>query len=130
MSNSRPPIGIIGDGRLARHFARYLSLLGLPYIQWSRQMARESGQAPSHVFQDVERILVLVKDSAIESVIRAWPDLQAKKLIHCSGCVVTSLAHGAHPLMTFGPDLYPLSTYQNVPFILEKNGPALEDLIP
>lgn len=130
MAYSRPPIGIIGDGRLAKHFVRYFSLLGLPYVQWSRQSARETGQTPSLLFQDVERILVLVKDAAIEPVIKAWPELQSKKLIHCSGCIVTPLAYGAHPLMTFGPDLYPLSTYQSVPFVLERGGPPLHELLP
>jgi phosphoglycerate dehydrogenase-like enzyme len=36
------PIGIVGDGRLARHFLHYFSLLGLPVRAWSRRASAAS----------------------------------------------------------------------------------------
>lgn len=121
------PIGIVGDGRVARHFLHYLTLLGLPVRTWSR---RGSSGPPTEALVDCETVLLLVRDDAIVPFIEAWPALRRKRLVHCAGSVVTPLAAGAHPLMAFGPHLYDLDTYRSIPFILDAGGASLGELIP
>lgn len=122
--------GIIGDGRAARHTAHYFSLLGIPFRQWSGRISRNSGLRLEKSLQYCETILLLIKDSAIENFIAARPFLKSKRLVHFSGSLATPLAEGVHPLMTFGPDLYDLGTYESIPFILEKGRTPFGELFP
>lgn len=124
-----PTYLIIGDGRVARHFAHYFHLLHLPYHTWSRRQDPQAEILPELVKSHV-RILVLIKDEAIPSFVTSHPCLQGKLCIHFSGHLTTPLAHGAHPLYTFGQDVYELSTYQQIPFILEEGDLAFADLLP
>lgn len=121
------PLGIVGDGRLARHFQHYLSLLGRPAIVWSR---RQHSSDPPQTFEPCGTVLVLVRDEAIVPFVNAWPALREKQLVHCAGSLVTSVAQCAHPLMTFGPDLYDLATYERVPFVVEAGGTPFNQLLP
>lgn len=122
--------GIIGDGRTARHTAHYFSLLKIPFSQWSRRISRDSGLRLEKALQYCKTILLLIKDSAIEDFIAARPFLKPKKLVHFSGSLTTPLAEGVHPLMTFGPDLYDLNTYESIPFILEQGRASFRELFP
>jgi hypothetical protein len=72
----------------------------------------------------------LVRDATIVPFIDAWPALQEKHLVHFSGSLVTPVAEGAHPLMTFGPDLYDLATYHSIPFNLDAGGTPFHELLP
>ena len=99
------PIGLVGDGRAARHFLHYFNLLGLPVCAWSRRASRAS---PPAVLAACRTVLLLIQDAAIVPFIEAWPALARKRLVHFSGSLVTTVAEGAHPLMTFGHDLYDL----------------------
>lgn len=123
-----PTYGIIGNGRLAKHFIYYLSLLDIPTLQWSRSQDPEILNvliSQSHV------ILLLISDSAVESFIENHSGLsQHSNLIHCSGALVTPLAKSVHPLMTFGPGLYSLEEYQKIPFIVSASYPSLNSLLP
>ena len=123
----RTPLGVVGDGRVARHFCHYLDLLGLPWRRWSR---REPGPPPHDALAPCSTVLLLISDGAIVPFVEAWPGLRGRRLIHFSGSLVTASVHAAHPLMTFGPDLYDLATYRAVPFILDAGGPPLSDLLP
>jgi hypothetical protein len=109
------PIGIVGDGRAARHFAHYFALKRIPVRQTHRK-----NQLDYSLLEDCRSILLLVSDPAIEPIAR---DVQAlfpgKPLLHFSGSLVTPLALGAHPLMTFGPELYEPSQYASVAFVGE-----------
>jgi Domain of unknown function (DUF2520) len=105
-SLSTAPLGIVGDGRAARHFHHYFDLLSLPVRGWSR---RASDRSPDEVLAPCDTVLVLIADTAIEPFIAAWPALTRHRLVHGSGSLVTSAAECAHPLMTFGPDLYDLA---------------------
>ena len=100
------PFGIVGNGRVARHFSHYFTLLGLPVSAWSR---RARGPSPPEALASCRTILVLISDAEVAPFIDAWPPLQEKRLVHCSGSLVTAAAEGAHPLMTFGPALYDLA---------------------
>lgn len=126
-ANEPPPFGIVGNGRVARHFIHYFDLLGLPHRQWSRG---EHAPPPVDVLSSCRTVLLLVSDPAVVPFIQAWPALRDKRLVHCSGSLVTAAAHAAHPLMTFGPDLYDLETYRAIPFVLDAGGPPLGDLLP
>jgi hypothetical protein len=50
--------------------------------------------------------------------------------IHFSGSLVTRKAYGAHPLMTFGPELYSLEKYLGIPFVVDEKAPLFSDLLP
>lgn len=121
------PIGIVGDGRAARHFLRYLNLLGRSVRVWSRRMP---GAGPVEAFAPCRTVLVLIRDADIVPFIDAWPDLHEKQLVHLSGSLVTHAAQGVHPLMTFGHELYDLATYRSIPFILDSGGAPLHQLLP
>jgi predicted short-subunit dehydrogenase-like oxidoreductase (DUF2520 family) len=122
-----PPIGLVGDGRVARHFVHYLTLLGLPVRTWSR---RGSTAAPVDALASCGTVVHLNRDVEIAGFIDAWPALRDKRLVHFSGSLVTPAAEGAHPLMTFGDELYDLDTYRSIPFILDSGGTPLDELLP
>lgn len=122
------PIGIIGHGRVARHFLHYLSLLDRPVLTWSR---RTSSTSPVEALAACPTVLLLISDAAIVSFVTTeWPELRRKQLVHFSGSVVTDFVEGAHPLMTFGPDLYDLPTYARIPFVLDEGRMPFEQLLP
>ena len=121
------PLGIVGDGRVSRHFQHYFTLLNRPVHTWSR---RSSTVSPVEALASCETILVLVPDVAIEPFVKAWPGLSTHRLVHCSGSLVTTVAECAHPLMTFGPDLYTLETYRSIPFVLDAGRSPLHELLP
>src|SRR5262245_20431850 len=112
-SHRLTPLGLIGDGRVARHLQHYFDLLNLPVRRWTRR----SGCDPVEAMAPCGTVMVLVSDAAIEPFIAAWPALAAHRLVHCAGRLVTAAAECAHPLMTFGPDLYDLPMYQHIPFV-------------
>lgn len=120
---------IIGSGCVAQHFSHYFNLLNLSFQQWSRKTDPQLKELPSLIKQ-CNRILILISDSAIESFIQNHSELQNKTLIHFSGCLTTTLAHSAHPLMTFNAEPYSLEIYQKIPFILEEEGPRFTELFP
>ncbi len=128
---------IIGGGRLARHFSQYFCLLEIPHTRWTRDRRSSfntSAQADAglrlrNTIDNADRVLLLVSDSAIPALLKQYPFLHEKQLIHCSGALSIPGVVGAHPLMTFADDLYDLETYQAVPFMLE-TGACFEDLLP
>ncbi|MCH9770423.1 MAG: DUF2520 domain-containing protein [Gammaproteobacteria bacterium] len=120
------PYTLIGNGRLAMHLCYYFQQLNIPFQHWYRQSQTELAD----VVASSSRVLLLISDDAIETFIHEHPYLQEKFLIHCSGQLVTPLAHGAHPLMSFGAQHYTLNEYQIIPFILEQEGPDFNDLLP
>jgi predicted short-subunit dehydrogenase-like oxidoreductase (DUF2520 family) len=121
------PFGIVGDGRVARHFSHYFTLLGRPVRQWSR---RTSTETPVAALAPCRTVLLLIKDSAIEPFVDGWPGLKDHCLVHCSGSLVTPVAQCVHPLMTFGPGVYDLGTYRQIPFVLDAGANALDQLLP
>jgi predicted short-subunit dehydrogenase-like oxidoreductase (DUF2520 family) len=121
------PIGIVGDGRVARHLLHYLGLLGIATRAWAR---RTSAVAPDEALSSCATVLLLIRDDAIVPFAEAWPVLRQKRLVHFSGSLTTSVAEAAHPLMTFGPDLYDLDTYRSVPFVLDTGATPLDQLLP
>ena len=121
------PVGVIGNGRLARHLLYYFNLLGIPVRTWSRSAPTTD---PACAVADCSTVLLLIQDAAIESFVEAHPALRRKRLVHCSGALVTSVAEAAHPLMTFGTDLYDEDVYRRIPFILDSSGTPFDELLP
>jgi 2-dehydropantoate 2-reductase len=124
------PYGIVGDGKLARHLCFYLGSLGLPYRQWSR---RTHAEPANRVLAECPVIGVAISDAAIEPWIRDFTAREqgaSKTFIHFSGSLSTDLATGFHPLMTFGPELYPSEQYRSIPFVCDKNGRAFAEIFP
>ncbi len=122
-----PTYLLIGNGRVSRHFQRYFSLLGLSFEVWSRE------QPQSTLLTSIEQathILILIPDAAIEPFITENLIGVNKSLIHFSGSLVSELAYGAHPLMTFSQDLYELEQYQQIPFVLDHNTPEFSEILP
>lgn len=117
---------MIGNGRLARHFQHYFSLLDLTFNTWHRGQPFEDLHPKTKI---ASHILVLISDQAIETFIKTHLPASAT-IIHCSGSLVTESAYGAHPLMTFGTRLYDLNTYQSIPFIIDDNAPDFGELLP
>ena len=126
-AGSDTPLGIVGDGRVARHFRQYLQLLGRPVRSWAR---RSATAAPDDALRECDTVLLLIDDRAITPFVRTWPALADKRLVHCSGALVTAVAEVAHPLMTFGEELYDLDTYRRVPFVLDEGGTPFSVLLP
>ena len=110
---------IVGGDRLARHFSHYFQSLEIPHTCWTRD-----GQCSFNSFEltdaeqrlretvgKADRVLLLVSDNAIGALLKQYPFLHEKRLIHCSGALSFPGIAGAHPLMTFTDDLYELETY-------------------
>lgn len=128
---------IVGGGRLARHFSEYFRLLEISHTRWVRdnRSAFNSFEIPDTVqrlkttVSKADYVLLLVPDNAITTVLKQYPFLHEKQLIHCSGSMSVPGVAGVHPLMTFADKLYELDTYQQVPFILE-TGTSFARLFP
>jgi hypothetical protein len=109
--------GIIGSGRLARHFAHYFSIINLPFKTWSRK--ENPNQDPALVLQDCSHIWLLISDDAILPFYQAHPFLKDKVTLHASGSLYHPDIIGAHPLMTFSEDVYDLHRYTAFRFIVD-----------
>jgi predicted short-subunit dehydrogenase-like oxidoreductase (DUF2520 family) len=128
---------ILGGGRLARHMRHYLSLLNLPHTYWARNPAAAPNSHPiadpaarlRAAVEPATHVLLLVADGAIAGLLKRYPGLRRKKLVHCSGALALPGIAGAHPLMTFGERLYTLDQYRRIPFMIDC-GHAFDDLLP
>ncbi|MEZ4703713.1 MAG: DUF2520 domain-containing protein [Bdellovibrionota bacterium] len=129
--NNKLLYGLVGDGKAATHISYYFDLLGISYVQWSRKKANTDPEATApRVLAPADTIIVLISDSAIPTWIESQPTLSGKTFVHMSGSLTTSAAMSVHPLMMLGEDLYDLSTYATIPFVVEKNSISFADLFP
>ena len=122
-----PTYLLIGSGRVAQHFRRYLELLGLPFETFARA---DAPTALSALSERCSPILLLISDQALATFRESHPCLKDKLLVHFSGALTVPHMHAAHPLMTFVPGLYDLNTYRQIPFILNEEGPSACELLP
>lgn len=132
--------GIIGNGRAARHLMHYFELLSVPYAQWHRGQSPSKLQKFKQLFQKQvdplsalvnasSHVVLLLPDDQIEAFVERHPQLKTKTLIHFSGVKQVAGVVGCHPLMTFGPELYTLETYRNMPFVVDA-GASFAQLFP
>ncbi|MFH1158046.1 MAG: DUF2520 domain-containing protein [Pseudomonadota bacterium] len=118
---------IVGNGRMARHFRHYLSLLGISSSQWNRS---EPTEKLGELACAATHILLLISDGAIDPFITEHlRDIAAVK-VHFSGALFSEQAYGAHPLMTFNTGLYTLDKYKSIPFVVDASAPPFETLLP
>lgn len=123
-----PQYAIIGTGKMATHFAHYLKLLAIPYTQLSRaEITQEKFQ---NILLSCDKLCLLISDKAIPDFIEAHQLKYNNKIIHFSGSLVMEGCYSAHPLMTFGTELYTREQYQSFPFIIEQEGSDFEKLLP
>lgn len=119
-----PIYGVIGSGQLSSHLQHYFKMLDVPYRTWARDFKNQNNTPAHEVLADCDVILVLISDSYIESFITKLlqdaPEFKLKRFVHCSGALVTTLADGIHPLMSFTEELYDFETYQSMSFVCEK----------
>ena len=128
---------IVGGGRLARHFSEYFRLLEIPHTRWTRDRRSPfntyglpgAEQRLKETVRNAGRVLLLVKDCATGEVLKQYPFLHEKQLIHCSGSLGIPGVAGAHPLMTFTDSLYKLETYHKIPFMIDAE-PGFNQLFP
>lgn len=106
---------IVGSGRAAKHFAHYFNLLKINYETWNRTQSQEALHSS---LQNANKVLVLISDSAIKNFIETQLFDFDGTVIHFSGALEIRGAISAHPLMTFGNDLYELEQYEKIPFVL------------
>ncbi len=118
---------LIGDGRVARHFQHYFTLLQLSFVCWHRKQSVTQLEQKLH---DSSHVLILISDKAIEEFIATYLKDTKAFLIHFSGSVITDSAYGAHPLSSFSSSLWDVSQYQAIPFILDEDAPLFETLLP
>lgn len=123
---TEPTYGLIGRGRVAIHMARYLELEAQPIVRWHRGMP----SPPEKALAPADTILLAISDDAIVPFLEDHPKLRRQPIVHFSGSLVTDCAHGFHPLMTFGPELYDLETYRSIPFIEESGGAPFREIFP
>jgi predicted short-subunit dehydrogenase-like oxidoreductase (DUF2520 family) len=121
-----PTYGLIGRGRVATHLAHYLELEKQPFSIWHRGMDRP----PAEVVGDADLLLLAISDGALEPFLAEHRELASVTAVHFSGSLVVGAAHGLHPLMTFGPELYELETYRSIPFIEEREGLGFREVFP
>lgn len=119
---------VIGDGRLAKHFIRYFTLLSIPFQRYTRNSPEPFS---THQFA-CNRILVLINDKEIVRFIQKHKvDSSEDALwIHCSGLISTELAESAHPLASFSDHLFDLEFYKSIPFVLEKGRKCFSEILP
>lgn len=122
-----PAYLIIGNGRVSRHMQHYFSLSKISFTVWSRQ---DSISDLQQKIQHAERILILIRDNAIDEFIQSYLLTSNALRIHFSGSLVTSYAYGAHPLMTFADHFYDIDTYKQIPFIVDSDAPSFTTLLP
>lgn len=121
------PYLLVGNGRLSRHLQHYLGLEGLEWRLWSRA----SREPLEHALEDVGTALLLIPDDAIETFLERHADPSiGTTWVHCSGSLSTPRAFAAHPLMTFGDELYDLEVYRRIPFVCDRGGPSFPELLP
>lgn len=121
-----PSYGLIGRGRVATHMLRYLQLENQDVLSWNR----DDSASPERVLASADIILLAISDDALEAFLQAHPSLRRPSTVHFSGSRSIRGITGLHPLMSFGPEIYDLETYQSIPFIEESGGLGFSVVFP
>ncbi|UOF00724.1 DUF2520 domain-containing protein [Bdellovibrio reynosensis] len=106
---------LIGSGRVARHLGHYLHLSNINYQSWDRS---QDPHALGRKVAGASHVLLAISDSAIEGFYRQRLAGHDITVVQFSGAHHFEGMISAHPLMTFGPELYDLSFYKKIHFTL------------
>lgn len=120
------PYLLVGDGRLSRHLRHYFDLEGIRWRLWARAL----GTPLEGALDGVRAVLVLISDDAIEGFLAHHLVPDGPPWVHCSGSLVTPLATGVHPLMSFGDGLYEHDLYRRIPFVSDRGATPFAELFP
>lgn len=118
---------LIGSGRAATHIGHYFRLLGIPFKTWNRK--ENSIDELQKNLSLVDRIILLISDGQLEAFAKESLQAYTGAVIHMSGALEIPGLISAHPLMTFGPFLYELGTYQRMAFAMSP-GKTLQSILP
>jgi predicted short-subunit dehydrogenase-like oxidoreductase (DUF2520 family) len=118
---------IIGSGRSAKHFSHYFCLKNIDFCTWNRRTSDLACLTQS--LAKTAKVLLLISDSNLNSFYESYLQSYAGKVIHTSGALDIPGMISAHPLMTFGPNLYELKTYEQMAFALGP-GISFSELFP
>jgi predicted short-subunit dehydrogenase-like oxidoreductase (DUF2520 family) len=131
---SAKPWLLVGSGRLATHLAHYFRHANLAVRRWSRAHGLHGEPHSARTLADAlpgsDRVLLAVADDALEPLVRSHRREGGRTWIHFSGSRRIPGSWSAHPLCTFGPELYDAGFYRSVALVLEAEGPALAELLP
>ena len=119
---------IVGNGRLANHFKRYLSLLNIPFNQFNRNSAISFKK----ILPGYSHILLLINDDEIIKFVESNKKYVSNEVIwvHCSGLISTASAESAHPLASFTDHLFEPEFYNRIPFVIEKGRKPFNEILP
>lgn len=106
---------IVGSGRVARHIQNYFNLLNTPYDHWDRS---QDPIAIQNKVLKATHVYLAISDSALEGFYRQKLEGLEKTVVHFSGTLHIKDCISAHPLMTFGPEMYDLEFYKQIFFTL------------
>jgi len=106
---------LIGSGRVARHIAHYFHLLNISFQSWDRS---QDPHALARKVSAASHVLLAISDGALEGFYRQHLAGHDKTVVHFSGARHIEGMISAHPLMTFGPELYDLEFYKKIHFTL------------
>lgn len=123
---AQPSYGLIGRGRVATHMAHYLRLEEQPCTVWHRGLNR----SPEHTLERCTTILLAISDDSLTPFAASQPWLLNRNVVHFSGSRVMQSISGLHPAMTFGPDLFDLQDYREIPFVEQSGGVTFSDIFP
>ena len=104
---------LLGRGKLARHLHHYLNLLNIPHEVWENardlqnQGLKDKLNRSNLIWILVSHTLQSLRTDPVDSNV-CW--------MHASAANTIPGMLTLHPLMTFGPELYPPQTYEVIPF--------------
>lgn len=117
---------LIGSGRVASHISHYLHLLNISFQTWDRS---QDPHAIQRKIADATHILLAIKDEAILPFYHRHLAGLEKTVVHFSGAHHYEDMIAAHPLMTFGNDLYLQEFYERIHFVVT-GATALSEALP
>jgi hypothetical protein len=121
MKTDLKTILIVGSGRLATHLSHWMTLQNsentkYKILNWDR------GQDPHLIrtfIQQADLIWLAIADSALVSFYEKYLlGFDHFKVVHFSGALHDPRMISAHPLMTFGFELYPEDIYKKIQFAI------------
>lgn len=117
----------LGDGRLSKHLSFYLNKEGAQTSVWSRRSEKDLAS----VVQEKDILCLGFADKDLSTwainLRRLFP---RHPIVHFSGSAQIPNTLSFHPMMSFGPELYSLSEYRQIPFIGSFGQSPLRDVFP
>ena len=123
---------LIGSGALARHLYFYLSSSKNSATEITTWNRKDNSFANLNTkLSSCTHILLAISDSALSDFYLSYHSLTAShaRWIHFSGAHNFENLIAAHPLMSFGPEIYDLEVYRKIHFALTGVN-ALKEIFP